>query len=286
MFNQPQQTMRKPYTTTITKMIRNLLWMSDLHLDQAPTKNCSKLLHELTKAEYDAALVTGDTAASATLVPHLKALAHACAPRPLFVVLGNHDFYGSSLCATQGEVRVLCHKVTNLHHLQDHGAVWLNPQTVLLGHHGWADARCGWGSKTCIRNPDHWCIDDFRKLDQAGRFELMAELGIASTSWIRQNLNTVLRKADTLIVATHVPAFQTSAHYNGAPCGPCHSPHYVHASLGGLLIGSARHNPQKRFIALSGHTHSEVQDHILTNLESKVAGTKRGHPQIQGILPL
>lgn len=258
--------------------------MSDLHLDQAPARNCSKLLRDLKNTEYDAAVITGDTAASATLVPHLKALAHACAPRPLFVVLGNHDFFGSSLIATQGEVRALCRRLSNLHHLQDHGVVWLNKNTVLIGHHGWADARCGWGTKTCVRSPDHWCIDDFRKLDQAGRFDLMAELGNASTRWIRQNLNTVLRDADTLIVATHVPAFQTSAHFNGTPCGPCHSPHYVHASLGGLLIGTARHNLRKQFTVLSGHTHSEVQEHILANLESRVAGAKRGAPRIQGII--
>lgn len=267
-------------------MIHNLLWMSDLHLDQAIPKNCQKLLHDLKNTEYDAAVITGDTAASATLVEHLEALAHACAPRPLYVVHGNHDFYGSSLHATQTEVRKLCHRVSNLHHLQDHGVIWLSKHTVLLGHHGWADARCGWGNKTCVRSPDHWCIDDFRGLDQTARFDLMTELGKASARWIRRNLNTVLRQADTLIVATHVPPFQTSAHFNGTPCGPCHSPHYVNASLGGLLIGTARHNLQKRFTVLSGHTHSEVQEHILANLESRVAGTRRGYPQIQGILPL
>lgn len=278
--------MRNRYTKPTTKMIHNLLWMSDLHCDQATTKNCSKLLRDLKKSDYDAAVLTGDTAASATLISHLEALADACAPRPLFVVLGNHDFYGSSLYTTQNQVRRLCHKTPNLHHLQDHGVVWLNRRTVLLGHHGWADARCGWGSKTHVRSPDHWCIDDFRKLDKAGRFDLMAELGNASTSWIRKNLNTVLRKADTLIVATHVPAFQTSAHYNGEPCGPLHTPHYVNATLGGLLIGSARHNLQKQFTILSGHTHSEFREHILTNLESRVAGAQRGKPRIQSILPV
>ena len=260
--------------------------MSDLHLDQAPTKNCLKLLRDLKNTEYDAAVITGDTAASATLVQHIETLAKACAPRPLYVLHGNHDFYGSSLSTTQTELRKLCHRISNLHHLQDHGSIWLNKHTVLLGHHGWADARCGWGSKTCVRSPDHWCIDDFRKLDQAGRFELMAELGKASTRWIRQNLNAVLRKADTLIIATHVPAFETSAHYNGAPCGPCHSPHYVNSSLGGLLIGTARHNLDKRFTVLSGHTHTEIRENILANLESRVAGAKRGTPRIQGILPV
>ncbi len=71
----------------------------------------------------------------------------------------------------------------------------------------------------------------------------------------------------------------SSAHYNGTPCGPCHSPHYVHASLGGLLIGAARHNLEKRFTALSGHTHSEIRENILANLESRVAGAKRAPPE-------
>ena len=265
--------------------IHKLLWMSDLHLDQATPRTCRKLLHDLKIAEYDAAVITGDTAASESLAEHLEVLAHACA-RPLYVVLGNHDFFGSSIHATQSNVRTLCHRVSNLHHLQDHGVVWLNNHTVLIGHHGWADARSGWGAKTCVRSPDHWCIDDFRKLDQTARFDLMTELGGESARWIRQNLNTVLRKADSIIIATHFPAFRTSAHFNGIPCGPCHSPHYVNASLGGLLIGIARHNLRKRFTVLSGHTHSKVQEHILENLESRVAGTTRGYPQTQGILIL
>lgn len=265
-------------------MIHNLLWMSDLHLDQALSKKCNALLRKLRIADYDAAIITGDTAASATLIPHLEALAQACAPRPLYVIHGNHDFYGSSLSTTQAELRKLCHRVSNLHHLQDHGAVWLNNRTVLVGHHGWADARCGWGAKTCVRNPDHWCIDDFRKLDPAARFELMAELGKESARWIRLNLNPVLRRAEKLIIATHVPAFETSAHYDGKPCGPLHTPHYVNATLGGFLIGTARHNLTKSFIVLSGHTHSEVRERILGNLESRVAGAKRGNPLIQCIL--
>lgn len=278
--------MQKTHPTRTTTIIHNLLWMSDLHLDQATAKNRHKLFRSLRNADYDAAVITGDTAASPSLVQHLEALADACAPRPVYLVLGNHDFFFSSLRDTQSEVRKLCHRVSNLHHLQDHGVVWLNRHTVLLGHHGWADARCGWGIKTCVRSSDHWCIDDFRKLAQPARFDLMTQLGGASARWIRQNINSVLRNADKLIVATHVPAFQTSAHFNGSPCGPCHSPHYVNASLGGLLIGTARHNRQKRFTVLSGHTHSEVQEHILANLESRVAGSKRGRPQIQEILPL
>ncbi len=276
--------MKKTHTKTTSKIIHNLLWMSDLHLDYSTSRNYRKLLRELKTTDYDAAVITGDTAAADTLLQHLQTLAVACAPRSLYVVLGNHDFYGSSLYTTIRDVRMLCHKTPNLHHLQDHGVIQLNERTVLIGHHGWADARCGWGHDTFVRNPDHWCIDDFRRLNQEGRFDLMKDLGKASTDWIRQNLNTALCKAQTVIVATHVPAFPTSALYNGTPCGPCHTPHYVHSSLGGLLIGTARHNQQTQFIILSGHTHSEVQEQILLNLESRVAGATRGAPRIQGVL--
>lgn len=278
--------MRKPHIHRTTPSSKKLLWLSDLHLDQANHPLRYNLFKDLKNADYDAVLITGDTAASDSLAHHLSMLAAACDPKPLYFILGNHDFYMSDLKTTLKKVRELSSEISNLHHLQDLGVVWLTPDTALVGHHGWADARIGWGNKTYVRSPDHWCIDDFRILEKSARFDLMGKLGQESTRSIRRNLNAALLKATTLIVATHFPAFKTSAHYNGTPCGPCHTPHYVHASLGGMLIGTACQNLTKRFTVLSGHTHSEIRENILANLESRVAGTKRGYPQIQGILPL
>jgi Icc protein len=271
-------------TTPIKPPSTKLLWLSDLHLDYASPSRHNKLLCELKTSHFDAAVITGDTADSKSLIHHLEILAIACSPKPLYIVLGNHDFFGSSLDQTKSEVRKLCSKIDNLHHLQDHGAVWLSTRTILLGHHGWADAKCGWGSQTHVRNPDHWSIADFRNLIKSERFELMKKLGKDSTQSIRSGLNSVLRKRRHLIIATHVPPFESSAHYNGKPCGPCHSAHFVNSSMGGMLIGTARHNPNTKFTTISGHTHSPVQEYILENLESRVAGVKRGRPQIQDIL--
>lgn len=276
--------MKIPHTHQSTQPVTKLLWLSDLHLDQAATSSRDKLFDDLENSDYHAAVITGDTATSGSLILNLQALAAACSPRPVYLVLGNHDFYFSTLDRTKKEVTALCNKISNLHHLQDHGAIWLGEHTLLLGHHGWADARCGWGAKTFVRNPDHWCIDDFRTLGKSERFELMAKLGQDSTRAIRHSLKSILPRGKHVIIATHVPPFQTSALYNGKPCGPCHSTFFVNASMGGMLISTALSNPQTMFTTICGHTHSPIHESILGNLESRVAGAKRGRPQIQEIL--
>ena len=112
----------------------------------------------------------------------------------------------------------------------------------------------------------------------------MAKLGQDSTRAIRHDLKFVLQRGRHLIIATRVPPFQISALYDGKPCGPCHSAHFVNASMGGMLIATARHNPHIRFTTISGHTHSPIHESILGNLEPRVARAKRGRPQIQEIL--
>lgn len=276
--------MKKHHPYQTTSHSTKLLWMSDLHMDLAIHAYRRKILIDLQTAEFDAAVITGDTASSQFIEQHLLSIASACNPRPVYLVLGNHDFYGSSIDHTREKVRAICSKISNLHHLQDLGPVWLNKHTALIGHHGWADARCGWGERTYVRNPDHWCIDDFRSLNKSERFELMALLGKNSSISIRSNLQSVVRRAKQLIIATHVPPFETSVIYDGKPCGPCHSAHFVNSNMGGMLIGTARNNPNTQFTVVSGHTHSHVHESILRNLESRVASAKKGKPSIQDIL--
>lgn len=97
-----------------TPSVTKLLWLSDLHLDRASTSSHEVLFRDLKNSDYYAAVITGDTAKSRTLIRHLEALAAACSPRSIYVVLGNHEFYGSSPATTLDQVRQLCHGVWNL----------------------------------------------------------------------------------------------------------------------------------------------------------------------------
>ncbi len=269
-----------PNQNTVTLMC----WMTDLHLDQSDSKSTAALLHKLAGTEYDIALITGDIASSRHLSEHLAMLAKACGHRPLYVTLGNHDHYGSSIAETREQLSRLCQQITNLHHLSSQGAVDLGNQTVLVGGDGWADGQWRGRKTENINSPDHYSIGDFRKLGYRERLNIMRTLVRESTASIRERLKPALRSARRIIIANHIPAFRTSALFDGKPCDSNHQPHFVQATLGAMLIGMARENPTKQFLVLSGHTHSNCTDHVLANLTSLVGGHSKHKPLIQDIL--
>lgn len=266
--------------------ISTLGWLSDLHLDLTSQPEKKRFLDTLKSSDCNAIVITGDTSAHPELESHLRSIACAFAPRPVYYLIGNHECYYSSIKATYALVRKLCGTIQNLYHLQDTGAVWLNRHTALIGHHGWADARTGWGADTVIRSKDHWCIDDFRDLSRDDCFGLMEALGKESARAIRLKLQPILGRARKVIIATHFPPFQTSTKFDDKACGPTHSPYYVNASLGGMLLSIARHTPQIRYMVMSGHTHHVARDLIIKNLESHVAPASPGNPGMHTILCL
>lgn len=263
---------------------KRMCWMTDLHLDQADSKSTTAFLHKLAGSEYDIALITGDIASSRHLPEHLAMLAKACGHRPLYVTLGNHDHFDSGITEMREQLSRLCRQITNLHHLSSQGAVDLGNHTVLVGGDGWADGQWRGRRTKVIHSPDHYSISDFHKLSYCERLNKMRTLGRESTASIRERLKPALRSARRIIIANHIPAFRTSALFDGKPCDSNHQPHFVQATLGAMLIGMARENPTKQFLVLSGHTHSNCTDHVLANLKSLVGGHCKHKPQIQDIL--
>lgn len=266
---------KSPHTPT------KLIWLTDLHLDRAAGENRTRLLNELSSRDYDAVVITGDTA-TGDPCGYLESLAAACHPRVVHFVLGNHEFYGAPMSQTYDRVASVCRSVRNLRHLHHTGPISLDRHTALVGHHGWADARCGWGSKTVVSSPDHSNIPDFRKLSHEDRFRKMEHLGRQSAGAIRTGVLSALRYHRHVIIATHVPAFRTSALFNGKPCGPCHQPHFINLSVGAMLIAVAN-KTNGRLTAVSGHTHHGKTDPILKNLRSYVGGARPGSPEIQEV---
>ena len=120
-----------------------IAWMTDLHLDRATNKTRLKFLTQLSTADFECAVVTGDISESERLVDDLSSLTEACGKRKIYFVLGNHDFFGSTFQAVDHEVSQLCHRTSNLVHLGNGTFQKLSPSLGLLGHRGWADARAG-----------------------------------------------------------------------------------------------------------------------------------------------
>src|ERR1043166_7590385 len=109
-------------------------WLTDLHLNFLNANQLDDFLAALRREASDLLLITGDTAESHDLHGYLDRLTEVA---PLYFVLGNHDFYHSTIT----EVR---HRATTTGRwLPATGPQRLTATTTLVGIDGWGDARCG-----------------------------------------------------------------------------------------------------------------------------------------------
>ena len=81
--------------------------------------------------------------------------------KPVYFVLGNHDYYGGSIEGTRTVARGLS---GNLRWLHSAGIVQLNRETALVGHEGWYDAQYGDPMGSRVWMSDFDLIEDLRGL--------------------------------------------------------------------------------------------------------------------------
>lgn len=270
--------------TKSNQRAQKVVWLTDLHLDRTDNRKKRALLARIAGTESDALVVTGDISSAPFLAGHLRELAAACDPHPLYFVLGNHDFHSGTIDVVEKEVDAVCRVTKNLHHLRGNEVVPLSQNTALVGHLGWADARAGWGNRTVVQSRDHHSIDDFKLLSRQALFSKMESLGRESARSFRKTLPYALSIYQQVVVATHVPPFPQTAYFRDRPCGPTHLPHFTNLSAGMALCGIARNFPHRFITVLAGHTHSRFQTHVHRNLEVRVGEARTGNPTIQEVL--
>jgi predicted phosphohydrolase len=259
-----------------------LLWLTDLHLDRADDQRRNELFESIRLSKAEAVVITGDISTARLLPLHLRELAAAASPKPVYFVLGNHDFFGSSIAVVDSVVSGVCREHANLHHLGQGEIIRLSSDTALVGHRGWADGRMGWGSRTLARNPDFAAIRDFKGLSKEDAFALLHKLGQDSSYYLRGLLPYALTCYDHVIVATHVPPFTKGACFTNKPCDWLRQPFYTNIAMGGFLLRQAQAFPSKQITVLAGHTHCAAEVRPLPNLTLKVGEARPGGPHRQG----
>lgn len=261
-----------------------LLWLTDTHLDHVDTVSRQAFYEKLRREKFDAAVITGDISVSRLLATHLGEIAQACAPRKVYFLLGNHDFYGSSFEEVGRIATACCAKYSNLQHLGQGEIVRLGPTSALVGHRGWADGRAYGGRRTSQRSPDQDGIRDLRYRSTYPAFRKMERLGRESGAYFRRVLPYALTSFRHVLVATHVPPFARAVRFNGQPCDSSRLPHYVNASVGAVILRVGEHFPMTRITVLCGHAHHGNTVRIADNIEVRVGQARKGTPAIQGIL--
>ena len=268
----------------MTNKIEKMAWLTDLHLDCTTHRRRREFLHTVRSGIYDGAVVTGDISTGERVTDDLAEIATAAAPRPVYFVLGNHDYYGQSFAAVDEAVAAVCSKHSNLHRLDHEGIVLLSPTAALIGHSGWADLQAGYGERTVIANPDSDQIEDFHGQQPNEVIEKMRSRARDSAAHFRATLPKALGQFKRVWIATHVPPFHQSLFHNGQRCGPLHAPHFGNLTAGRVIVGVSRQFYNRRIGVLCGHTHHAAACQLDKEIAVRVGGARRGCPEIQAVL--
>ncbi len=249
-------------------LVFRLAWASDLHLDWLDEPDRLRCIRALEQQQAEAVLITGDIADGAPAADWLRHLARRVGC-PIYFVLGNHDFYGSSLQAVRHRVTELAAGTENLHYLTAGKIVRLTPTTGLVGHDGWADARVGNHLSTPVRLVDFFTIQDFAGLVQnaAALRDRLRLLGYQAARYVERWLPVALDRFRRVILATHVPPFVEACWYRGGRSNDDWLPYVCCHAMGRVLRSIMRRRPDRHLTVLCGHTHGCGTTAILHNLQ-------------------
>lgn len=283
--------------TKIQKQFR-LLFTTDLHLDFCEEEQIRAFCDRMKAKKPDGIVITGDISNAIDLKDHLGFLdvcmGGVC---PIFFILGNHDYYGSSIAHVRSEMDRLfvytdAHKAAGaarLGYLGNSGVIPLTEDTALVGHDGWYDGLYADWFRSNVQLRDYYVIQD---LDDNHcplanlRFAKLMELARISTEYVTEQTEKAFVDFDHVFVATHVPPFRESAVYNGKISDSNWMPHFSSMIMGDALRVLANKYPQKRLTVLCGHSHGSADVSFASNLRCLTGFAEYHNPMIVKIFEL
>lgn len=262
-----------------------LAWLRDIHLNFVSPSSLEAILGVLAGTEADAFVISGDTGESHDLGRYLTAIGEAVR-RPVYFVLGNHDFYQGSIAGVRGQVRSLCAAATNLSWLPDAGVVPLAGEACLVGHDGWGDGRLGDYRGSGVLLNDFGLIEEFGgfEADPVERLARLHALGDEAAAHFRRVLPDALARFRHVVAATHVPPFREACWHEGRISDDDWLPFFSCKVVGDVLAGAMAAAPDRRMTVLCGHTHGGGEALVLPNLRVLTGEARYGTPVVQRVL--
>jgi predicted MPP superfamily phosphohydrolase len=258
-----------------------LAWLTDIHLNFVKLEDRRRFYSTIRDAQPDAILLGGDIAEAPTLVEHLHDLDRAL-DKPIYFVLGNHDFYRSSLADVHARIRDI--RAPNLIWLTDSGIQLIGGETALVGDDGWADGRIGNYLHSRIFLNDYLLIHEFANLSTPARLRLLNQLGDASAGRLGPKLREACAQRKRIILLTHVPPFREACWHEGQTSDEEWLPHFTCKAMGDVILEVMDQHPECELLVLCGHTHGGGIAQMRPNVVVKTGGAEYGRPAIQEIL--
>jgi 3',5'-cyclic-AMP phosphodiesterase len=260
-----------------------LAWITDPHLTHCSLTAWDHLVGRVQSSGCDAVVISGDMSEGEDVVFQLRRMADAFAV-PIHFVLGNHDFYHSSLKRTLLAVRQATAADPRLHYLTDLSPLTLAPGVAMVGEDGWGDASEGDYARSPVRLNDFRLIDDFYLTSHSLWQSMLSELGRQSAERLKLKLAAALQNHSHVLVVTHVPPFRQACWYQGRTTDDHWAPFFVCGQNGAVLCEAATHHAGAKLDVICGHTHSGGVAQMCENLRVTTAGAEYGHPELAGLL--
>lgn len=261
-----------------------LAWLTDIHLNLIDHTARLKFYAEIIKTHCDAVLISGDIAEAPNLADLLQEMAQQI-NRPIYFILGNHDYYEGAINEVREVITALTKAHKQLFWLPVSGIQLLTNDTILLGQDSWADGRLGdyQNSKVAL-NDSHMISDLFQKniLGKSHLLEKMQQLADADAIALQNDLNQAISQhPKKIIVLMHMPPFKEVCFPKIQASNEDCLPYFSSKAMGDVLIQVATNNPAIDFLVLCGHTHNENYYQPIANLIIKTGKAKNYQPAIQ-----
>lgn len=247
-------------------------------------------MSSIANQEFDGLLISGDIAESGIARDWLRRIANQI-DRPVYFVLGNHDFYDESISVARQDTVRICRDNHNLHYLTDCSAIQLvdptnrsSSPTYLVGEDAWGDATKGDYDRSFVKLADFERIADFLTLDAEQRKSYLQKLGRSAAERLAEKLKAIPKGKSRIIVLTHVPPFVEACWYQGKTADQHWSPFFVCGQTGDVLLSYAKEHPNCEIAVLCGHCHHSGVATPLSNLVIYTAEAAIGHPSISGVV--
>jgi predicted phosphohydrolase len=260
-------------------------WLTDIHLNFMRPLALKAFYERVRKEQPHVLLVTGDIGEADSVARFVVELADIA---PVYFVLGNHDYYRSSITTVRAAMQRLDDRAT---WLPAHDPLRLTSRVVMLGVDGWGDARCG-DLAGKVQLSDWDLIDDFKRAkgDRNARAEILKRLGANEARALRNQLSRAPASPE-LLVLTHVPPFPEACIYDGVQSEPGYLPWFTCIATGEVLLAHAQAHADTKITVLCGHSHGAGTFAAAPNLEIRTGGWPPGvegygNPIVQATLEL
>lgn len=256
---------------TTTSNPKRLVWLTDIHLNFMPLQARKDFYKEIKRKRPDFVLITGDISEAGPMCTHLQEMRDTV-KKPIYFVLGNHDYYGLGI----EEMRMRCtaafskEQERGIYHLPSNPTTLSEVitttglhKTMLIGEDNLYDEQLG--------IPGHVILSDFRHIRELlgkDRSQAIATHAKAANNRLNARLKEVLKDESVkrVLIAIHVPPFKELSRFNGEISSQEFLPYFCAPSTGKVLLKHAKANPNVHFEVYCGHTHGKASYSPLPNL--------------------